>query len=124
MFTRRKLNSITYGPRLLALIGILTIVAPVVLHLGIKFLNLLGIQVGITALAIPISIFTGIGLFALFAVLLPIEFIQDQLLDRRYHQERQKKLKNSDGSYEYQYCGRRKPGVDDTRCLVCGQELL
>jgi uncharacterized paraquat-inducible protein A len=124
MFTRRKLNSITYGPRLLTLIGFLTIVVPVVLHLGVKFLSLLGIQVGIMALAIPISIFTGIGLFALFAILLAIEFIQDRLMDRRYNHERNKKLKNSDGSYECQYCGCRKVRVDDKRCPVCGQDLI
>jgi rubrerythrin len=60
----------------------------------------------------------------LFVLLLAIEFLQDQLLDRRFRQERHKKLKNLDGSYECQFCGCRKVSVDDKRCPVCGQELL
>lgn len=81
---------------MLTLVGLLTIVAPVILHLGTKLLNLLGLQVAIIALLIPISFYTGIGLLALFVILLAVEFLQDQLLDRRYRQERHKKLKNTD----------------------------
>lgn len=123
MFTLRKLNSIWYGPKLLALIGLLTLVVPVIFQLGSRLLGLLGIQVGMLTIVISISKFTGIGLSVLFSILLAIEFIQDHLLDRRYHQERHKKLKNSDGSYECQYCGCRKIRIDDKRCPVCGRDL-
>jgi uncharacterized paraquat-inducible protein A len=123
MFTRRKLNSIWYGPRLLAIIGLLTIVVPVVVQLVLKFLDLLGVQVGMLAIIISVSRYAGIGLFALFSMLLAIEFIQDHLLDRQYRQEQHKKLKNSDGSYECQYCGCRKIRKEDQRCPVCDRDL-
>jgi uncharacterized paraquat-inducible protein A len=123
MFKRKKLNSIWYGPRLLALIGLLTIVVPVILELGLRCLGLLGIKVGMLTIVISISRYAGIGLLVLFSILLAIEFIQDHLLDRRYHQERHTKLMNSDGSYECQYCGCRKIGINDKHCPVCGRDL-
>jgi uncharacterized paraquat-inducible protein A len=108
---------------MLGIIGLLIVVVPSFLRLGSRFLEFAGIPVEIIAIAISISRFAEIGLFVLFTILLTLEFVQDRMLDQQYQKERHKKLKNSNGSYECQYCGCRKIRSYDKRCPVCGRDL-
>jgi len=124
MFTRWKLNSIQYGPGLLAIIGILTIGAPLALYLCYSLLALFSFKVGVLLFAIPISVAAGIGVFILFILLLAIEFTQDRFLDHYYRQIQNRKIRISGESYECQYCGNQKVRVSDKRCAICGKDLI
>jgi hypothetical protein len=124
MFTRWKLNSIGYGPRVLTLVGILTIAVPLALYLCYWLLELFGIQVGGLMVAIRISITAGVGLLVLFVFLLIIEFMQDRFLDLQYRRTQNRKIRISDEYYECQYCGCQKVRLSDRQCPICGKDLL
>ncbi len=105
MLTRWKLNSIRFGPRLLALIATLILIVPLALYLCYVLLGLFDLEAGILLLGIFISIAAGCGLLALFLLLLAVEFAQDRRLDDRHRRSRNRKVLVSEGYYECQYCG-------------------
>ncbi len=124
MFTRHKLNSIWYGPQILALVGLLIIVVPSILYLVCSVLGFLGLPSGTLWLAIEISLTAGVVLLVLFTLLLAFELIQDHQRDKQIASTRNRKLKISDEFYECQFCGNRQIRQSDKRCSVCGQALI
>ncbi len=118
-----KLNSIRYGPKFLSLIGLLTMGIPAALYLCHYLLERMGIQLELLHPAILISVAIGLGLLAIFLILLVVEFVQDQQQDIRYRQSLGNKVKISDGIFECPYCGSRKVREQDTQCGVCGKTL-
>jgi hypothetical protein len=124
MFTRWKLNSIQYGPRLLVIIGILTIGAPLAFYLCYFLLERFGFGIGVLLYAVRISVAAGIGVSILFILLLAIEFAQDRFLDHYYRRLQNRKMRISDESYECQYCGSRNLKASDKQCMICGKDLI
>ncbi len=124
MFTRWKINSNGFGFRILALIAILTLAVPVILYLCYSALGFLGIRLEIILSVISISFNAGIVLLILFLLLLAVEFAQDRSRDIHYQSIRNRKLKISDEYYECQGCGNRLVRVTDSKCQVCGRDLV
>lgn len=124
MRTRLKLNSIRYGPRVLAVIGILLLAVPLILYLCYSLLMLIGLRVEVLLRLLSLSLMGGIGLLGLFVFLLVIELVQDRVLDRQYRKTRNRKVKISDEYYECQYCGYQRVRQSDKRCKICDHDLV
>ncbi len=124
MIRRWKINSIHFGPRVVAIIGLLTLAAPAVLYLCYSVLGFLGIHLELILSAVSISFAAGVALLALFVLLLGVEFVQDRSRDRQYKRTRMRKLEISEGWYECQACGNRLLRAEDKACDVCGQRLI
>ena len=124
MNTKWKINSIRYAQRMLVLIGILTLAAPIGLYLCYRLLDLIGINGARLLIAIRISVAIGVVLLGLFVLLLLIESVQDRLLNAYYLKIKNRKLRLTGGYYECPYCGSQKLRADDRRCPVCYKDLL
>ncbi len=124
MFRRWKINSIHFGSQVIAVVALLTLAAPAILFLCYSILGFLGIKLQVILSAISTSFAVGVMLLALFALLLAVEFVQDQSRGKQYKKIRMRKLEISDGYYECQACGNRLLRAEDTTCLVCGQRLI
>ena len=124
MIRRWKINSIRFGPRVVAIIGLLTLAAPAVLYLCYSVLGFLGIKLKIILSAVSISFAAGVALLGLFVLLLGVEFVQDRSRDRQYKRTRMRKLEISEGWYECQACGNQLLRAEDKACDVCGQRLI
>ncbi len=123
MSTRWKINSIRFGPGVLAVIGLLTLVVPSVLMLAYRVLGTAGYRLELLRVASAVSLAAGLGLLVVFVLLLAVEFVQDRWLDRRYRQARNQKVRISETYYECQYCGCQKVLEADHRCPNCGKDL-
>ncbi len=121
---RWKINSISYGPRVLTLIVILTVVVPLILYVFYAILDRLGLTLPILPIAITAFLAAGLILLVLFVLLLAVEFTQDHLLNKYYRENRNKKIKISEEYYECQACGNRLVREADRICGVCGQKLI
>jgi len=117
----RKLNSIGYGPRILAWIGTLLFALPSALLLCTRLLVPFGIQGALLPIAVTVSLAAGVALQLVFVGLLTIEFLQDRQIDSQYHQTQHFKIKLADGYYECQYCGSQKVRAADKQCPICGK---
>ena len=124
MNTKWKINSIRYAQRILILIGILTIAAPITFYLCFRLLGLIEINSAGLLIAIRISVAIGMVLLALFILLLLIESVQDRLLNAYYLKIRNRRLRLAGGYYECPYCGSRKVRAADRRCPACYKDLL
>jgi uncharacterized paraquat-inducible protein A len=124
MLTRWKLNSIRFGPRLLALIVMLILIGPLAFYLCYVLLGLFNLKAGVLLLGIFISIAAGCGLLVLFLLLLAVEFAQDRWLDDHHRRSRNKKVLVSKGYYECQYCGYSNVHEFDKQCPACGKDLV
>lgn len=108
-----KINSIGYGPFILA--------ASVVLGLLIPFLlRLFSFVCPIPSVLIKISLAIGLLVFVGLIVLLAVEHRQDKKADQFYAGHRDTRLKIGGDGYECQNCGSRSIGENDSRCPSCG----
>jgi len=124
MLIKWKINSIQFAHRILVLIGILTIAAPITFYLCFRLLGFFGISGTGLLFAIRLSVAIGVVLLALFVLLLLIEAVQDRLVDAHYFKIKNRRLKLVDGDYECPYCGSQKVCAADRRCPVCFKDLL
>ncbi len=120
---KRPLNLNAVAPKILAWIGALLILAPLLLYL----LSLPALPVhlpgNLAFTLIKVSLIAGFVLLIGFGLLLVIEQVQDALFDRWYRKARVHKLQSAEGIYECQFCGSRKLHADDRICPLCGQKL-
>lgn len=120
----RKLNSINFGPQVLALVVLLMVAVPLILYVSYSILGLFGVHAGGFLLALSISIGAGCVLLMLFVLLLTIELVQDYWLDRRYRENRSRKIRISEEYYECQFCGFHQVRESDKSCRICGHNLI
>lgn len=111
----KKINSIGYGGKILAigmvfllLIPMITyIISPICRHVVYKYIGKISLLIGLLTL-----------LF--LALLLTIELRQDRKLNLYYDSQKNKKLKLGNDIFECQSCGNRKIQASDTSCPICG----
>lgn len=111
----RKINSIGYAHRILALIAIFLIIIPLFAWLLWRIL-----QHALLHAIAKISLCIGGILAASFVVLLSIEFHQDRKIDKAYPHIRHGRILLKSGFYECQACGSRNSKYAETVCPICG----
>lgn len=120
---KRKLNLNGPSTRIVKLIGTFAIVVP----LGLQFLSLLLRTVHAPGGAVPYlqraSVAVGLGILAVFILLIVVEYVQDVWMDRLYRHNRRRRLPLADGLFECQHCGNRHLREADRSCPVCGKAL-
>lgn len=120
---KHKLNLNGPSTRIVALAGTFVIAVP----LGLQLLSLLLRAAHAPSGAVPylqrVSIAVGLGILAVFVLLIVVEHIQDVRMDRLYRRNRRRKLPLAGGRFECQYCGNRQLQEADRSCPVCGKAL-
>lgn len=116
----KKINSIGYGPAVLASGLILAIPVPILVY----FLQVLLGQKYYFMILIKISVGVGVLILLSLAILLRIELKQDEKINTFYEKNKHTKIKISNGHYECQYCGSKKVREDELTCSVCGIKFI
>ena len=111
----KKINSIHYGSRVIAVGLIFLVLVPVALW-GLN--QWLQNESLITAAYVSMSIGATIEIF--FFVYLIIESKQDKKIDAEYQRHRKMKIPLPDGKFECGNCGNRNVSASDTGCIACG----
>lgn len=115
----KKINSVWYGSRVLAVGGVFAIVIPSLLCL----FHTLFIKYKIVSILIKISIAVGITILGLFSLMLVIELKQDKNISLQYNKVKHQKIQITSSLYECQYCGNRMVKKEDLFCKVCNIEF-
>ena len=97
----------------------ITIGVPVV----ILWLNLF-LESGLIVVLSKLLFRIGAGFLIGFAVLLLIEFRQDDKIDKYYSKHKNVKIELADGKYECGACGNRILSAGDVSCSVCGCNFI
>ncbi len=112
----KKINSIWYGARILAVCGMFMIAIPAVSYLLLTTF----LRTGIVTVIIRVSMVTGGVILLIFGVILTIELQQDKRINLNYKQLRYHKIRINDEVFECQNCGSRTAKIEDTYCRECG----
>lgn len=111
----KKINSIDYGGKVIAIGMILLIPVPLLLYGIEKMIKMEKIKYIFYG-----SIAIGTIVEVVFFIVLMIELKQDRRIDKYYQNHKNVKLKINDNSYECSCCGNRKIKISDMECNICG----
>jgi hypothetical protein len=112
----RKINSIWYGTRILAVCGLFLIAIPAVSYLLFTTFLRTAVMIAI----IKVSMVIGGVILLIFCIILAIELQQDRRINLKYKQLRYRKILINNEVFECQNCGSRKAKREDTYCRECG----
>lgn len=115
----KKINSIWFGSKILAVGGAFTVVIPLLLYL----FTVLIAKNNVMIIASKVSITIGIAILALFSTILIIELKQDKRANLQYNEVKYQKMQIAAGIYECQHCGSRDVKKEDFICRVCNVEF-
>lgn len=111
----KKINSIDYGGKVIAVGIIIMLIIPGILAMLNTF-----IESDYIPIISWILFVLGAGILFCFGVVLCIELKQDKILDKYYSSHKYIKLKLNDNKYECGACGNRNVYAGSTICDVCG----
>lgn len=111
----KKINSIDYGWKLLAASTLLTLVIPIIIKSAMFVCKSL-----LLAACFKVSIAAGGFLSLVFAIMLAIEFHQDNRMNAYYETQKNQKLDLRNGLFECQSCGNRTVKSGEKSCHICG----
>ncbi|HML48544.1 MAG TPA: hypothetical protein PKE04_17505 [Clostridia bacterium] len=111
----KKINSIGYGHKILAVATIFLAVIPAALYLLSG-----GMGLSILPLLAKGSFALGLAMFLFLFILLRIELYQDRKRARYFEARKHTKMPLKSGLYECQTCGNRKVRPEDKTCGICG----
>lgn len=111
----KKINSIGYGHKIIAISAIFLVVIP-----GISYLLSYLFKVDGLVLISKVSIVIGLLILLFLFLLLKIEFYQDKKLERYFEKNKNTRLLLHNDLYECQACGNRKVKQEQKRCDICG----
>lgn len=111
----RKINSIHYGGKILAVGFIVGLVIPIICGvLGDLLENDIFISMG------KILFIVGMIIIVSFFVHLTVELHQDKRIEKHYAAHKNTKIKKKSGSYECSNCGNQQVADTDSYCKICG----
>lgn len=116
----KKINSIWFGPRILAAVVIFTLAIPALLY----FIHKLLIPNVLLQYMIKVSLVIGILTLLIFLLILFIELKQDKRINKLYNKVKCEKIQITKGIYECQCCGNQKVQEKDSYCRVCGVRFI
>ena len=120
---QRHLNLNGPSGKILVAVAFLVAGAPLLLYLTQRLLAAAGVHWPSAAILIKGSVFLGLGLLAIFLLLIVVEQIQDAVLFRLYREKRSKRVQYSAEFAECPYCGNRRLRSFERACPVCGKVL-
>lgn len=111
----KKINSIGYGHKIIAIAAAFLIVIP-----GISYLLSYLLKVDGLLFISKISVAIGLLILLFLFLLLKVEFYQDKKLERYFENNKNTRLLLHNGLYECQACGNREVKQEQERCDICG----
>lgn len=115
IISMKKINSINYGGKIIA-IGIIFMIAFPIFFMAINKIFLCSCFIKIAKLFFGL----GAGILIGFMFFLFIELSQDKRIDDYYTEHRNIKIKLENGKYECGICGSREIGENSISCNICG----
>jgi hypothetical protein len=111
----KKINSIGYAHKIIAVISFFLLLLPFILHLIWLITNFTLLRI-----IIKISFSIGTIISILFLLLLKIELHQDKVINTQYQKNKNSRILLPSGFYECQTCGNRSLQAINKYCTHCG----